>query len=83
MLLIDIDWSDLAGPSRQKGTRAKVKPDPTAAARLAARPDFADMPGVFVLSDRLPIGQAIEEILLIDECSEQAEWSGRVVYLPL
>jgi hypothetical protein len=41
------------------------------------------MPGVFVVSDRLSIGQAIEEILLINEYSEQAKWNGRVVYLPL
>jgi len=41
------------------------------------------MPGIFILNDRFPAGQAIEEILLLDECSEQFEWSGRVVYLPL
>ncbi len=41
------------------------------------------MPGVFVLNDRLPIGQAIEELLLMVVCSEQAEWNGLVVYLPL
>src|SRR5262245_46688739 len=41
------------------------------------------MPGVFVLNDRFPVGKAIEEILLVDACSEQEEWSGRVVYLPL
>jgi hypothetical protein len=41
------------------------------------------MPGVFVVSDRLSIGQAIEEILLINEYSDHAEWNGRVVYLPL
>lgn len=41
------------------------------------------MPGVFVLNDRLPIGQAIEELLLMVVCSDQAEWSSLVVYLPL
>jgi hypothetical protein len=41
------------------------------------------MPGMFVLNDRLPVGQAIEELLLMVACSEQAEWSGLVVYLPL
>jgi hypothetical protein len=39
--------------------------------------------GVFVLSDRFPLGRAIEELLLMDACSEQGEWKGRVVYLPL
>src|SRR5262245_924019 len=57
----------------------------------ATMPDFAyarvqagePMPGVFILNDRLPVRQSIDEILLLDEASEQAEWSGRVVYLPL
>ena len=54
-------------------------------------PDFAyarltagqPMPGVFVLNARLPIKQAIDELLLIDACSEQKEWAGLVLYLPL
>jgi len=41
------------------------------------------MPGVFILNDRFPVGQAIQEILLMVACSEQAEWSGRAVHLPL
>ncbi len=40
-------------------------------------------PGVFILNDRLPVGQAIQEILLIAGCTDQAEWAGRVIYLPL
>lgn len=57
----------------------------------ATVPDFANdrvaaglpMPGVFVVNDRLPVRQAIEELLLINEGSEQAEWAGLVVFLPL
>jgi hypothetical protein len=41
------------------------------------------MPGVFIVNDRFPVGQAIQEILLMVACSDQAEWSGRAVYLPL
>jgi hypothetical protein len=41
------------------------------------------MAGVFVVNDRLGIGIAINEIRLLDECSEQADWIGRVIYLPL
>ncbi len=41
------------------------------------------MPGVFILNDRLPVGQASGELLLMIACSEQAEWSGRVVFVPL
>lgn len=41
------------------------------------------MSGVFILSDRFPVGQAIQEILLMVACSEQAEWVGRAVHVPL
>jgi predicted nuclease of predicted toxin-antitoxin system len=41
------------------------------------------MPGVFILNDRFPVGQAIQEILLMVAGSEPAEWSGRAVHLPL
>lgn len=57
----------------------------------ATMPDFAyarvaagqPMPGVFVLSDRLSVRQAIDELSLIALCSEQSEWAGLVLYLPL
>lgn len=41
------------------------------------------MAGVFILNDRFPIGRAIDEILLLAKYTEQAEWSGRTIYLPL
>lgn len=41
------------------------------------------MAGAFILNDRFPVGQAIEEILLMVASSEQAEWSGRAVHVPL
>ena len=41
------------------------------------------MAGVFILNDRFPVGRAIEEILLMDACTEQAEWNGRAVHLPI
>ena len=41
------------------------------------------MPGVFEVPRSMPIGQVIEELLLIIECSVQDEWEGRVIYLPL
>ena len=54
-------------------------------------PDFAyarslsgqPMAGVFVVPDRMAVRQVIEELLLMEACSEQAEWSGLVAYLPL
>ena len=41
------------------------------------------MAGVFILNDRFPVGRAIEEILLMVACTEQSEWSGRAVHIPL
>ena len=41
------------------------------------------MPGVFELSQTLPIGQAIEEILLLVECSLEGEWKEQIRFLPL
>lgn len=41
------------------------------------------MPGVFEVSQQTPIAQAIEEILLIAECSIEGEWEGQINFLPL
>ena len=41
------------------------------------------MPGVFEVSRDVPIGRAIEDILLVAECSLEGEWEGQVRYLPL
>lgn len=41
------------------------------------------MPGVFEVSRRVPVGLAIEEIILLAECSLDGEWKGQVRFLPL
>lgn len=41
------------------------------------------MPGVFEVSRRVSVGLAIEELLLIAECSLEGEWEGQVRFLPL
>ena len=41
------------------------------------------MPGLFVVGQDVPIGQAVEEILILAECSEEGEWEGQVLHLPL
>jgi hypothetical protein len=41
------------------------------------------MPGVIVVNDRMPPREAVEEICVVEACSETAEWNGRVLYLPL
>ena len=41
------------------------------------------MPGLFEVSRRVSVGLAIEEIILIAECSIEGEWDGQVRFLPL
>jgi len=41
------------------------------------------MPGVFEIRRNVPLNRAIEEILLIAECSFEGEGEGQVHYLPL
>jgi len=41
------------------------------------------MPGVIVAHQRLPIGDVIEDLVLIATCSTPEEWAGRVYFLPL
>lgn len=57
----------------------------------ATMPDFAyerllagkTMPGLFVMRDSTPVRNSIDELLMLAECSTQAEWLGLVIYLPL
>ena len=41
------------------------------------------MPGVFEVPQSLPVGRAIEEILLVAGLSLEGEWVDQVRYLPL
>ncbi len=41
------------------------------------------MAGVFIVPDRMAIGQAVEEILFLSLDSGQDEWVGQVLFLPL
>ena len=41
------------------------------------------MPGVIEISRAVPIGIAIDEIILLLECSLADEWEGQVLFLPL
>jgi predicted nuclease of predicted toxin-antitoxin system len=41
------------------------------------------MAGAFIISDRMPVRQVIDELLLIVDCTEQNEWQGVVLHLPL
>jgi hypothetical protein len=58
---------------------------------LSTMPDhFADFisnnnfcPGVFLIPQDLPLGRAIEELVLIWETSEAEEWYGSIAHIPL
>jgi hypothetical protein len=41
------------------------------------------MPGVFEVGRSISTNRAIEDILLLAECSLDGEWEGQVRYLPL
>ena len=41
------------------------------------------LPGVIVVSNRISIGQAVSDVLLLAMCSRADEWEGQVVYVPL
>jgi hypothetical protein len=41
------------------------------------------MPGIFEVARKVPIRLAIEDILILAECSLPGEWEGQVRYLPL
>lgn len=41
------------------------------------------MPEVFIVDNQMPIGQAIEEILLAAECGTEDEWKNLVTFFPL
>ena len=41
------------------------------------------MPGLFIAENTSSIGEVIETLLLIDDCSTHSEWAGRVEFLPM
>jgi hypothetical protein len=43
----------------------------------------APMPGVFAVAQGVAVAVAIEELLMLAECSLEGEWEGQVRHLPL
>jgi hypothetical protein len=41
------------------------------------------MPGVFKIRESSPVAQIIEDLLLLADSSEEGDWEGQVIYLPL
>ncbi len=42
-----------------------------------------NMPGIIECPCDISIGSALEDILLLVECSNDDEWQGQILYLPL
>lgn len=73
-----LEWS-------AENQRILLTHDVTTITRYAAERVKAgkQMPGVFEVNRSVPIALVIEDILLLAECSLEAEWEGRIYYLPL
>src|SRR5579872_7515252 len=54
----------------------------TMPAHFARFTSDAQSPGVILLREAIPISNAIEELVLIWNASEAAEWVNRIVWIP-
>lgn len=41
------------------------------------------VPGIFILNPAMNIGETIEELIFIAECSLEAEYQDRIIHLPI
>lgn len=41
------------------------------------------MPGVFLIDQRAPMGQIIEDVILLALASHEGEWEGQILFIPL
>lgn len=41
------------------------------------------MPGLIVIRQSIPIGKAIDDLLLVAEVLQESEWQGQIHFLPL
>ena len=78
------DDSTVLAWAAQQG-RVLLTHDVTTITRFASERVQAgqSMPGVFEVGRSVPIGTAIEDILLLAEHSLDGEWEGQIRYLPL
>jgi hypothetical protein len=38
---------------------------------------------IVLVTDSLPIGHIIDDVLLLEQCSTESEWAAGLIYLPL
>jgi hypothetical protein len=82
--LSGVDDPTILGWAAQEG-RVLLTHDVTTLTRYAYERvrEGLPMPGVFQVGRSVSVGQAIEDILLLAQCSLAGEWEGQVRYLPL
>jgi hypothetical protein len=51
--------------------------------RILLTHDISTMPGLFEVGPNMSTADAINDILLIAECSMENEWENRIGYIPL
>ena len=73
-----LEWA--AGQGRVLLSHDVSTVPPAAYQRVA---DGKPMPGVFIVPDRMPIGQAVDEILFLSLDVDADEWKDQVLFLPL
>ena len=52
-------------------------------ARHALSPAGSQCAPVVVVPARMPIGDAVRDVILLDKCAVEADWTAGVLYLPL
>jgi hypothetical protein len=73
-----LEWAAQAG--RQVVTRDRSTMTAPASDRVARG---LPMSGLFVLPERMPIGQAIAELEMLVLATEPDEWRDQIIFLPL
>ncbi len=73
-----LEWA--AGEGRVLLSHDLATVPPAAYQRIA---DGKPMPGVFAVPLRMPIGQAIDELLFLSVDAEHDEWQDQVLFLPV
>jgi hypothetical protein len=38
---------------------------------------------IVLVPDSMPVNAAIEDLLILDQCSTEADWAAGVIYIPL
>ena len=73
-----LDWA--ASQGRVLLTHDRTTVPAFARARVESA---SNMPGVFLVSDEMPVGQAIDELLIAIQCLSEEECEGTIRFFPL